>query len=706
MKKRKTIGLLINDIDGSFQTLMVISFKQAAEEMDCDLIVFAGRALRSKEYSSNQHHIIYSFIENGELDGIIIISATIGAFVTTDEFKKFCRKYIDIPIVSFGVEIPNATSIFCECKESMKDLMRHLIDDHGYRKIIFVTGPDKDDASIERFEAYMEVFEEKSMAFDEKLVFHGDFTADTGYRIMKEIVFSNIEYDAIAFANDDMAIGAINFMENLKKMGSYPMSKKLIICGFDDSINASNVNLPLTTVKQPITKMCNRAVELVINGEVKEELIAFKPIVVKRASCGCSYKKNDNEQNNNSVKLVVNYRVHENLQTYSIDELFDKLTPVLKECFIESCFIMKYVEGPIFYDGEMAFDESYTVPERSEMIYAYFNGQRKGIDQSNKIIKTADILPKCYLTDDRRYTYVVMPLFFRNEHFGYICFEATNNDPMTYELLRGEISNTLKGALMIMEREQIEETLRENERLASLGQLIGGISHNLMTPIMSIAGIASALEELNNEYHESIEDKSVTNEDHYEIGSEMLDWAKKLKEYNAYMSNVISAVKSKAVQLNSRTNNSFTIDELINRIKFMKSTGIMIKESSVELYVDAKLNIVIPGDITNIIQVLENLIKNSIESYDKEELHECRVEVYIRENKNRIVIEVKDFGCGITNDIKSRIFKSMVTTKGKNGTGLSLLLSYSTIKGKFEGDIWFKSEKNKGSAFYIAVPIS
>jgi hypothetical protein len=44
---------------------------------------------------------------------------------------------------------------------------------------------------------------------------------------------------------------------------------------------------------------------------------------------------------------------------------------------------------------------------------------------------------------------------------------------MMYEILRGEISNTLKGALMLLERERIEEALRENERLASLGQMIG-----------------------------------------------------------------------------------------------------------------------------------------------------------------------------------------------------------------------------------------
>ena len=65
---------------------------------------------------------------------------------------------------------------------------------------------------------------------------------------------------------------------------------------------------------------------------------------------------------------------------------------------------------------------------------------------------------------------------------------------MTFEMLRGQISNALKGAIMLLERKLAEESL-ENERLASLGQMIGGISHNLMTPIMSISGVTTALED-------------------------------------------------------------------------------------------------------------------------------------------------------------------------------------------------------------------
>ena len=72
---------------------------------------------------------------------------------------------------------------------------------------------------------------------------------------------------------------------------------------------------------------------------------------------------------------------------------------------------------------------------------------------------------------------------------------------------------------------------------------------------------------------------------------------------------------------------------------------------------------------------------------------------------NNLVISVADKGCGIPKDVQDRLFKSMVTTKGKKGTGLGMFMSYSTIKGHFNGDITFKSELNKGTTFNIILPL-
>ena len=60
---------------------------------------------------------------------------------------------------------------------------------------------------------------------------------------------------------------------------------------------------------------------------------------------------------------------------------------------------------------------------------------------------------------------------------------------------------------------------------------------------------------------------------------------------------------------------------------------------------------------------------------------------------------------GIPKHIKNKLFKEMITTKGKNGTGLGLYMSYSTIRAHFNGNITFESEEGKGTIFNIIIPI-
>ena len=69
------------------------------------------------------------------------------------------------------------------------------------------------------------------------------------------------------------------------------------------------------------------------------------------------------------------------------------------------------------------------------------------------------------------------------------------------------------------------------------------------------------------------------------------------------------------------------------------------------------------------------------------------------------IIAIKDYGSGLSDNVKKKLFKEMITTKGKNGTGLGLYMSYSNIRAHFHGDIRFESESGKGTTFYIILPL-
>ena len=77
----------------------------------------------------------------------------------------------------------------------------------------------------------------------------------------------------------------------------------------------------------------------------------------------------------------------------------------------------------------------------------------------------------------------------------------------------------------------------------------------------------------------------------------------------------------------------------------------------------------------------------------------------IHRQDDNIIISVKDHGCGLSDNVKEKLFKEMITTKGKNGTGLGMYMSYSTIKANFGGNITFQSEKGRGTTFSITIPL-
>lgn len=248
-----------------------------------------------------------------------------------------------------------------------------------------------------------------------------------------------------------------------------------------------------------------------------------------------------------------------------------------------------------------------------------------------------------------------------------------------------------------------QDMLMEKERLASLGQLIGGISHNLKTPIMSISGAAEGLTDLINEYDASIGDPEVTNDDHHAIANDMREWITKIHSYTAYMSDIITAVKGQAVNLSENENNAFTVNELFKRVNILMKHEISNASLTLTLDVQVPSSTTLVGDINSLVQVINNLITNAIQSYNGRKGEE--IKVLAQKLDNNLIISVIDHGCGMTKEVQDKLFNTMITTKGKNGTGLGMFMSYSTIKGHFNGDITFETEVNKGTTFNVILPL-
>lgn len=249
-----------------------------------------------------------------------------------------------------------------------------------------------------------------------------------------------------------------------------------------------------------------------------------------------------------------------------------------------------------------------------------------------------------------------------------------------------------------------QDLLVERERLASLGQMIGGIAHNLKTPIMSISGAGEGLSKLVDELEASLGNPIVTEEDYHAIAGDMRSWIEKMKSHISYMSDVITVVKGQTVTFSDDQVFSFTVDTLLKQVDILMKHELKSALINLRVMNNVDDSFKIKGNINSLVQILNNIISNAIQAYNGKTDEFIDLLADMRDNTT-IEIVVRDYGPGLPKIVQDNLFKQMITTKGKSGTGLGMFMSYSNIKAHFKGDITFKTWKNEGTAFIITIPI-
>ena len=364
-------------------------------------------------------------------------------------------------------------------------------------------------------------------------------------------------------------------------------------------------------------------------------------------------------------------------------------------------------------DGYVVLDEENTITDFNKTFLDMFNLKPENIRSKNfiRFLNNRKVSKKSIVR-------ITKSIQKANETDETISFEQHFSEIKKYfkiEITPIKSDNNSLGILFLLKditqhKEDMEtiknnqDTLMERERLAGLGQLIGGIAHNLKTPIMSIAGEVQGLENLIREYDESIDDPLVNSQDHHDIAKDMEEWIPKIRAHLEYMSDIITTVKGQAVaSLSSDDTEEFTINELIKRVNILMKHELKNAYIYMNVVMKTDENQIIKGNVNSLVQVVNNMISNAIQAYEGK--HDQNIEMIVNKKENNIVISITDFAGGLPKEVQDRLFKEMVTTKGKNGTGLGLYMSYSNIKAHFGGDITYITEAGKGTTFNIIIPI-
>lgn len=291
--------------------------------------------------------------------------------------------------------------------------------------------------------------------------------------------------------------------------------------------------------------------------------------------------------------------------------------------------------------------------------------------------KWTHIFPKCYVT--------FLHQFLNDRSTKRNMFTCTINDKnenkMYFEyLIEKIIVNETEYCVTklndITKIREAEQFFTKSEKMSVAGQLAAGIAHEIRNPLTSIKGFLQLLQA-------GVSRK----EEYYKI---MIDEVEKLEMITSELL-YISKPLTQHPSIES-------VQEMINEVTILLKSQAKLKNIEFELNIPSTYHVYC--DKSQIKQVLINLIKNAIESFETS----GKIIIKTTENNGKVYIDIIDEGKGISEEIIHKIGQPFFTTK-KNGTGLGLLISKQLLE-RHKGELIITKNEDVGSTFTIVLPKS
>jgi PAS domain S-box-containing protein len=279
------------------------------------------------------------------------------------------------------------------------------------------------------------------------------------------------------------------------------------------------------------------------------------------------------------------------------------------------------------------------------------------------------------------------------------------NDQLEEKVTKRTAALTASNTQMVQTVEQLkrtQQTLVESKKMASLGSLVAGVAHEINTPIGISVTAASSLQEEVTTLKQELEGDQLSRAHLDTFICQFTESSKLLSHNLKRAADLISSFKQVAVDQSSESCYSFNLKENIEQV--VTSLKHKIKQSK------TTVNIVCPNDLSiysfpgSFVQIYSNLIINSIIHGFHEWSGERNIFIDIELHGDTLVIDYRDTGKGVSEDVSDRIFDPFVTSKkGAGGSGLGTHIVYNIVSQLFKGDIQYVIE-TKGAHFIMKIP--
>ncbi len=256
------------------------------------------------------------------------------------------------------------------------------------------------------------------------------------------------------------------------------------------------------------------------------------------------------------------------------------------------------------------------------------------------------------------------------------------------------------------ELEQTQESLVQAEKLASLGELVAGVAHELNTPLGIILTAASSLKGETDHLEGLITGGKARKSDVARYINTAKEVSRLLESHSQNAADLIGSFKAVSADRASDEKRTFWVGEYLRDV--LRSLEPTFKGKKVQVdYIcenDAEITS-FPGALN---QIITNLVLNSLKHGFSEGTQEGEIIVTLNATVSETHIQVKDNGKGIEEEFQKKIFDPFVTTaRDSGGTGLGLNIVHNLIVGKFGGSLALDSKTDgSGTCFSITLPLT
>jgi len=247
-----------------------------------------------------------------------------------------------------------------------------------------------------------------------------------------------------------------------------------------------------------------------------------------------------------------------------------------------------------------------------------------------------------------------------------------------------------------------KDHLVQSEKMASLGQLVAGVAHEVNTPLGICVTSVSALKEKVAELNQALINEKLTKKQLTSTLNTFVDYEQIIERSLNKAVDLIRGFKSVAVEQHTDPKININLAQHVNDIVNTVKTLFKQKNYTIKIQVDNELNLVTYPSAWN--QILTNFLTNS-HIHGFENRIDGEISIEFQANDDNLILIYQDNGKGLDSTIKDRIFDPFVTTKrGLGGSGLGMNIVYNLVNTKLKGTIKVIASEH-GCCFVVKVPL-